>query len=93
MSRADTAASTWAPLRNGVFRALWLASLASNIAAWMQTVGAQGLLVQQPHAALLVALVQTADTLASPSVRCSPGRGARSPPRRRRASSGPRHPY
>jgi MFS family permease len=63
MSRADTTASTWAPLRNGVFRALWLASLASNIGAWMQTVGAQWLLVQQSHAALLVALVQTADTV------------------------------
>jgi hypothetical protein len=24
MNRADTTASTWAPLRNGVFRALWL---------------------------------------------------------------------
>jgi MFS family permease len=29
----------------------------------MQTVGAQWLLVYQPHAALLVALVQTANTL------------------------------
>lgn len=61
MRRAETTASTWAPLRNGVFRALWLASLVSNLGAWMQTVGAQWLLVQQPHAALLVALVQTAD--------------------------------
>src|SRR6476646_2801200 len=55
--------STWAPLRNGVFRALWIAVLASNIGVWMQTVGAQWLLVDQPNAALLVALVQTADTL------------------------------
>ena len=54
--------STWAPLRNGVFRALWLAVLVSNIGTWMQTVGAQWLLVGRPHAALLVALVQTADT-------------------------------
>jgi MFS family permease len=56
-------ASTWAPLRNGVFRALWIAVLASNIGVWMQTVGAQWLLVNQPNATLLVALVQTADTL------------------------------
>src|SRR6476469_5224786 len=55
--------STWAPLRNGVFRALWIAVLVSNIGVWMQTVGAQWLLVQQPYASLLVALVQTADTL------------------------------
>lgn len=55
--------SPWAPLRIVVFRALWLASLGSNIGTWMQTVGAQWLLVHQPNAAFLVALVQTADTL------------------------------
>jgi MFS family permease len=42
---------------------LWLAVLASNIGTWMQTVGAQWLLVGLPNAATLVALVQTADTL------------------------------
>ena len=57
------AGSTWAPLRSGVFRALWLAVLVSNLATWMQTVGAQWLLVSQPHAPILVALVQTADYL------------------------------
>src|SRR6476620_3431846 len=55
--------STWAPLGNSVFRALWIAVLASNIGVWMQTVGAQWLLVDQANAAILVALVQTADTL------------------------------
>jgi MFS family permease len=64
-SASDTrkAVSTWVPLRNGVFRALWLAVLVSNIGSWMQTVGAQWLLVGQPHASILVALVQTADYL------------------------------
>src|SRR4051812_14942907 len=60
---ADVARSTtsmWAPLRNSVFRALWLAGLASNIGTWMQTVGAQWLLVDKPNASTLVALVQTA---------------------------------
>jgi MFS family permease len=56
-------ASAWAPLRIGVFRALYLAVLASNIGTWMQTVGAQWLLVDLPNAALLVALVQVMDTL------------------------------
>jgi MFS family permease len=42
---------------------LWLAVLVSNVGLWMQTVGAQWLLVQQPHASVLVALVQTADML------------------------------
>ena len=55
--------STWAPLRNGAFRVLWIAVLVSNVGTWMQTVGAQWLLVHLPHAALLVALVQTADYL------------------------------
>ncbi len=62
---AETAqpARSWAPLRSGVFRALWIAVLVSNIGNWMQTVGAQWLLVPQAHAAILVALVQVADSL------------------------------
>src|SRR5207237_6986853 len=40
-----------------------LAVLVSNIGSWMQTVGAQWLLVDQPGASVLVALVQTADML------------------------------
>jgi len=63
MSTSEKAGSAWAPLRVGIFRALWIAALVSNIGTWMQTVGAQWLLVHQPHASLLVALVQTADTL------------------------------
>ena len=42
-------APAWAPLRVAVFRALWLAMLASNIGTWMQTVGAQWLLVDEPE--------------------------------------------
>ena len=42
---------------------LWVAVLISDIGTWMQTVGAQWLLVSVPNAATLVALVQTADTL------------------------------
>src|SRR3981081_1563705 len=63
MSTSNTGISTWAPLRIGVFRAIWLAVLVSNVATWMQTVGAQWLLVSQPHASILVALVQTVDYL------------------------------
>jgi len=63
MSAPSQTVSTWAPLRIGVFRALWLAVLVSNVAVWMQTVGAQWLLVSQPHASILVALVQTVDYL------------------------------
>ena len=63
MSDSTKTASTWSPLRNGLFRALWLAVLISNVASWMQTVGAQWLLVSQPNASILVALVQTVDYL------------------------------
>ncbi|MBF6440556.1 MFS transporter [Nocardia farcinica] len=55
--------STWAPLRSPVYRALWIAQLVSNLGTWMQTVGAQWLLVDEPNAATLVSLVQTAITL------------------------------
>jgi MFS family permease len=46
-----------------VFRTLWIAALVSNVGTWMQTVGAQWLVVHAAHAAILVALVQTAYTL------------------------------
>jgi MFS family permease len=53
----------WAPLRYRLYRALWSAALVSNIGTWMQTVGAQWLLVDRPNASTLVALVQTASML------------------------------
>ncbi|AEV85640.1 major facilitator transporter [Actinoplanes sp. SE50] len=55
--------AAWAPLRIAAFRALWLALLASNIGTWMQTVGAQWLLVEHSGSDTLVAVVQTASTL------------------------------
>ena len=63
MTQRLAASSPWAPLRVTVFRWLWLASLVSNFGTWMQTVGAQWLLVHAAHAAILVSLVQTADML------------------------------
>src|SRR5215207_8884466 len=55
--------SAWAPLGRPAFRWLWLGALISNIGIWMQTVGAQWLLVHMPNAAALVSLVQVASTL------------------------------
>lgn len=65
MAATDTthSTSTWAPLRSPVYRALWIAQLVSNLGTWMQTVGAQWMLVEDPGAAVLVPLVQTATTL------------------------------
>src|SRR6476646_10035200 len=59
-SDASSASPTWAPLRSGAFRALFLAALTSNIGTWMQTVGAQWFLVERHASATTVALVQTA---------------------------------
>src|SRR5690242_10575488 len=63
MADARPDSSAWAPLRIGVFRALWTAALVSNVGTWMQTVGAQWLVVHAANAAILVALVQTAYSL------------------------------
>ncbi|ROP74703.1 MFS transporter [Curtobacterium sp. PhB115] len=52
-----------APLAIPVFRALWIAVLVSNIGSWMQTVGAQWLLVDEHAAPVVIALVQTASSL------------------------------
>jgi MFS family permease len=55
--------TAWAPLRHSVFRALWIAQTVSNIGTWMQTVGAQWLILSLGGSALTVSLVQTATTL------------------------------
>jgi MFS family permease len=52
--------STWAPLRIGVFRGLFIAALTSNIGTWMQIVGAQWFLVMGHASPITIALVQTA---------------------------------
>jgi hypothetical protein len=36
--------SAWAPLREPLFRALWIAAFASNIGTWMQNVAAAWLM-------------------------------------------------
>ena len=55
--------SPWGPLRGRVFRALWIAVLVSNVGTWMQTVGAQWLVVGEPRAATWTSLVQTVTML------------------------------
>lgn len=51
------------PLGYRTFRILWIAQLASAVGGWMQTVGAQWTLVDQPGAATWVSLVQAASLL------------------------------
>ena len=62
-SRGPMKQSAWAPLRIKAFRALWLAQVGSMIGTWMQTVGARSLLVEEPGADTLVAMVQVAAML------------------------------
>jgi MFS family permease len=56
-------ASAYAPLRRPVFRALWTASLASNLGTWLQNVGAGWLMTGLTPLPLMAALVQAATTL------------------------------
>jgi MFS family permease len=55
--------STWRPFRTPTFRNLLLANLASDIGAFMQTVGAAWLMVSLHAGPLYVALTQTASAL------------------------------
>ncbi|AGZ42689.1 MFS transporter [Actinoplanes friuliensis] len=57
------AVSPWAPFRHRAFFWLWLGVVVSSVGLWAQTVGAQWLFVDDPHAATIVTLVQTATTL------------------------------
>ncbi len=50
----------WAPLRNRIYRGLFIAQFVSNIGTWMQSVAAQWFLVEERSSAVIVALVQTA---------------------------------
>src|SRR5512133_3890536 len=60
---ATAESSPWAPFARRAFRWLWIGVFISYIGTWMQTVGAQWLLVDEPNAATLVSLVQAANTL------------------------------
>lgn len=53
----------FSPLRQAVFRSIWVAALVSNIGTWMQNVGAAWLMTDLSHSATLVSLVQTALSL------------------------------
>jgi MFS family permease len=57
------AKSLWHPLRTPLFRALWIASVTSNIGTWMQNVGAAWLMTSLAPSPTMVALVQAATSL------------------------------
>jgi predicted MFS family arabinose efflux permease len=55
--------SAWSPLREPLFRALWIAAVVSNVGTWMQNVGAAWLMTSLTPSATMVALVQAATSL------------------------------
>src|SRR5262245_46312416 len=59
----EQAVSPWSPLAEPIFRALWIATVASNIGTWMQDVGESWLMVSLTTSPMLVALVETAGSL------------------------------
>lgn len=60
---SPTRTSAWAPLRNTIYRSLFIAQLVTNIGSWMQTVGAQWFLVEREASTTVIAAVQTASLL------------------------------
>ena len=59
---SERESSTWGLLRLPLFRALWLASVASNLGTWMHNVGAEWLMTTLAPTPFVVALMQTAET-------------------------------
>src|SRR5437588_12939259 len=56
-------ATAFAPLRHPAFRALWIATLASNTGMWIQNTGAGWLMTSLAPSPLMVSLVQAAAML------------------------------
>lgn len=55
--------SIWSPLGTPLFRAVWLAALASNVGGWMHLVAAQWEMTSLSDSAALVGLISTASAL------------------------------
>jgi predicted MFS family arabinose efflux permease len=61
ISRRPDAA--WMPLREPLFRSLWIAAVVSYTGTWMQNVGAGWLMTQLSDSPLMVSLVQAASAI------------------------------
>ncbi|MFN3566919.1 MAG: MFS transporter [Burkholderiaceae bacterium] len=62
-SAARDTPSPWAPLRQPVFRLLWITWLTANVCMWMNDVAAAWLMTTVTASPVMVALVQSASTL------------------------------
>jgi MFS family permease len=63
MSDRRPTTGAWSPLSHPLFRAMWFASMASNVGTWMHTVAASWLMTTIATSPLPVALVQTATSM------------------------------
>ncbi len=64
MSDERETVSAWSPLAHAVFRALWIAGLASDFGAWMHEVGEAWLMTSLSPSPLHLARLQSADSIA-----------------------------
>lgn len=62
-SLVDQSVSAWAPLREPLFRAMWIAAIVSYVGTWMQSVGAGWMMITLTPSPLMVGLVQAAVAL------------------------------
>src|SRR3954452_7320846 len=62
-ARQPTQSSALAPLREPLFRALWIAAVISYTGTWMQNVGAGWLMASLTSSPIMVGLVQAAMSL------------------------------
>jgi MFS family permease len=62
-TRPPDKTSAWEPLRQPLFRALWIAAVVSNVGTWMHDVGAGWLMTSLAPSPVMVSLVQAATTL------------------------------
>ena len=60
---AEHGLSAWAPLREPLFRSMWIAAIISYIGTWMQAVGAGWMMAVLTMSPLMVGLVQAAVAL------------------------------
>lgn len=63
MTRQDAATPYRAPLATPLFRALWVATIISNVGTWMNDVGSSWLMTSLSPSPFWVAMVQAATTL------------------------------
>lgn len=59
----DAKPSPFAPLRNRIFMAIWIAAMVSNVGTWVQSVGEKWLMAEITRSPLLMSLIETGSTL------------------------------